>query len=145
MKTSVKEGIPMKQITMEASVQSIPKIISFIDDAMDEWGATVKTKYRIDVAADEILVNIAHYAYAPKMGEVTVRLELNEATRMMTIVFIDAGMPFDLLQKPDPDVTLPKEERKIGGLGIFIVKKIMDAVDYRREGGHNILTVNKRI
>lgn len=135
----------MKQITMEAAVQNIPKIISFIDNALDEWGATVKTKYRIDVAADEILVNISHYAYQPKVGEVTVRLDLDEATRMLSIVFTDSGMPFDPLQKPDPDVTLPKEQRQIGGLGIFIVKKIMDAVDYRREGGRNILTLNKKL
>ena len=135
----------MKQITIEATVQNIPKIINFIDNAMDEWGATVKTKYRIDVAADEILVNISHYAYAPNAGEVTVQMDLDEATRMLSIVFTDSGMPFDPLQKPDPDVTLPKEQRQIGGLGIFIVKKIMDAVDYRREGGRNILTLHKQI
>lgn len=135
----------MKQITMEAEVQNIQKIIDFIDNALDEWGATVKTKYQIDVAADEILVNISHYAYAPNVGEVTVQLDLDEATRMLSIVFTDAGMPFDPLQKPDPDVTLPKEQRQIGGLGIFIVKKIMDAVDYRREGGRNILTLHKQI
>ena len=135
----------MKQITMEAEVQNIQKIIDFIDNALDEWGATVKTKYQIDVAADEILVNISHYAYQPQTGDVTVRLDLDEATRMLTIVFTDSGMPFDPLQKPDPDVTLPKEERQIGGLGIFIVKKIMDAVDYLREGGRNILTLHKQI
>ena len=130
---------------MEASVPNIRKIIDFIDSAMDAWGASVKTKYRIDVAADEILVNIAHYAYAPNGGDVTVRLDMDEATRMMSIVFIDAGLPFDPLQKQDPDVTLPRKERSIGGLGIFIVKKIMDAVDYRREDGRNILTLHKQL
>lgn len=145
MKNNMKEDITMKQITMEASVQNIPKIIEFMDNAMDEWNTNVKAKYRIDVAADEILVNISDYAYGSSRGEVTVQLNLNEATRMLSIVFIDAGMPFDPLQKPDPDVTLPKKERKIGGLGIFIVKKIMDAVDYRREDGRNILTLQKRI
>ena len=135
----------MKEITLEAKIENIPRIIAFIDETLEAWDTAMKAQMQIDVAADEILANISHYAYAPNTGEATVRLHIDEATRMATIIFIDRGVPFDPLAKADPDVTLAKQDRQIGGLGIYIVKKTMDAVEYQRKDGCNILTIRKKI
>ena len=135
----------MKEITLEAKIENIPRIIAFIDETLEAWDTAMKAQMQIDVAADEILANISHYAYAPNTGEATVRLHIDEATRMATIIFIDRGVPFDPLAKADPDVTLAKQDRQIGGLGIYIVKKTMDAVEYQRKDGCNILTIRKQI
>lgn len=94
---------------------------------------------------EEVYVNIAHYAYAPGTGEVTVRLAFAEAPKKAVITFIDSGVPFDPLAKADPDVTLSAEERDIGGLGIYMTKKTMDEVHYEYKDGHNILTLTKEI
>ena len=88
---------------------------------------------------------LARYAYAPGGGDVAVRFDHDESTRTVSIAFVDSGVPFDPLQKPDPDVARAVDEREVGGLGIFLVRKTMDSVDYRREGGQNILTIRKKI
>ena len=90
-------------------------------------------------------MNIAHYAYHPEVGEATVRCAVGGDPLQVTVQFLDSGKPFDPLAKPDADTTLSAEERKIGGLGILMVKKSMDAVDYRYENGKNILTLRKSI
>ena len=94
---------------------------------------------------DELFANIAHYAYEGGIGDATVRFDFDEAARTASITFIDSGIPFDPLKKADPDVTLSVEEREIGGLGIFMVKKTMNALEYRHENGMNILTMRKQI
>ncbi|MBQ6375132.1 MAG: ATP-binding protein [Clostridia bacterium] len=135
----------MKEIRLEATIENIPSVVAFIDEALEAAECGMKAQMQIDVALDEILANIAHYAYAPGTGEVVVRIDIDDAARVATITFIDSGMPFDPLQKDDPDITRPAEERAIGGLGIFLVKKTMDAMAYRREDGRNCLTLQKRI
>lgn len=135
----------MKEIRLEASIGNMPKFIGFIDEALEALDAAMKAQMQIDVAADEILANICHYAYAPGTGEAVIQVDFDAEERMVTITFTDRGVSFDPLAKPDPDVTLPKRDRQIGGLGIYIVKKTMDAVEYRREGDCNVLTIRKRI
>ena len=98
---------------------------------------------QIDVAVEEIFVNIAHYAYNPEVGNAMVRVEILPDVPSVDITFIDQGVPYDPLAKADPDVTLSAEERQIGGLGIFMVKKTMDDVKYEYVNGHNILTLKK--
>ena len=97
------------------------------------------------MAVDEVMANVAMYAYAPGTGDVTVQFGFEEASRTASVTFIDGGVAFDPLAKEDPDVTLPAEQRKIGGLGIFLVKKTMDEVTYKREDGKNILCIRKKI
>jgi anti-sigma regulatory factor (Ser/Thr protein kinase) len=99
---------------------------------------------QIDVAVDELFGNIARYAYPEGAGRATVRIEPDPERQEVSITFLDRGIPYDPLQKEDPDVTLSAEERKIGGLGIYIVKKSMDAVSYRYEDGQNILCILKK-
>ena len=135
----------MKELTRKATVDGIPVVTAFIDECLEALDCPIKAQMRIDVAIDEIFGNIAYYAYGDGTGDATVRFEFDEQTRTVSITFIDRGVPFDPLKKADPDVTLSAEERGIGGLGIFMVKKTMDGMEYRHENGCNILTIRKRI
>lgn len=135
----------MKQITCEARQENLLQVMEFIDRELENAGCAMKAQMQIDVAVDELFSNVAQYAYAPGSGEVTVSLDFHPEDRMAEITFTDGGTPYDPLKKPDPDVTLSAEERQIGGLGIFLVKKTMDDMRYRYENGKNILTIVKKI
>ena len=130
---------------MQAAVENIPQVTAFIDEQLEALACSMKAQMQIDVAIDELFGNIAQYAYKDGTGEATVRFDFDEASRMASITFVDSGTPFDPLSQADPNVTLAAEERAVGGLGIFLVKKTMDRVDYRYENGRNILTIQKRI
>ena len=132
------------ELTIEATVENLPQLMAFLEQQLEAAGATPKGKMQISVAAEEIFVNIAHYAYAPDTGETTVRLELSDEPAA-TITFIDRGIPFDPLKKADPDVTLAAEDREIGGLGIYMTKKTMDDVRYEYKNGQNRLTLVKKL
>ena len=99
---------------------------------------------KLDVAVEELYVNIACYAYTPDTGDATIRIQADQEPHVVEITLIDSGIPYDPLAKPDPDVTLSAEERQIGGLGIFMVKKSMDDMQYERRDGKNILTIKKK-
>lgn len=174
----------MKEITLPAIIDNIPKVTAFIDEQLESLDCPMKAQMQIDVAVDEIFCNIATYAYASgeatpdasesvfgeaasgasesafgeavsgakaadsesvAVGEATVRFSFEETSRLVSISFIDRGVPFDPLKKDDPNVALSLEERQIGGLGIFLVKKSMDHMAYRYENGQNILTIQKKI
>ena len=133
----------MKQtITVPACEERLDDVISFVVKAMKETGIESKTQSSVKVAVGEIFVNIMSYAYpSGEFGEVTVSATA-EADRLV-IEFADSGTPYDPLAKADPDTTLPAAERDIGGLGVYMVKKMMDNVSYRYEGNQNILTIEK--
>ena len=133
----------MKKLTMKAERENIPEVIDFVDRELDELGCPEKTKTQINIAIDELYGNIASYAYGEESGEVTVAVDYDSSTGAVSISFQDEGKPFNPLESREPDITLPARERKIGGLGIFMVKKSMDAMEYRREDGMNILTIRK--
>lgn len=135
----------MKEITLEAKIQNIPEATMFVDAELEALECGIRQQTQIDVAVDEIFTNISSYAYEPGTGEATIRFEFDEATRTVRISFIDTGMEFNPLEKDDPDVSLSAEERQIGGLGIFLVKKTMDKMTYLRTEGQNILTIYKKI
>lgn len=135
----------MKELTIEAVLENVDTVVDFIDEQLAEYGCGMKEKMAIDVAADELFTNIASYAYNLEKGNVTVRVEVFEDPLAVEITFIDNGVPYDPLAKADPDTTLSVEDRPIGGLGIFIVKKSMDAVNYEYKEGRNILTIRKKI
>jgi anti-sigma regulatory factor (Ser/Thr protein kinase) len=105
----------------------------------------MKVQMSVCVAIEEVFVNVAHYAYGEGEGDADLRISYEEDTRTFTFCMADKGVPFDPLQKPDPDITLSAEERQIGGLGIFITKKTMDAVAYAYENGENVLTMVKKV
>ena len=135
----------MKELTIEAAIDRLDEVLAFVDAELETLDCPMKVQMQIDVAVEEIFVNIASYAYEPGSGDALIRLETDPEKRFVAVTFIDSGVPYDPLQKEDPDVTLPAEERSIGGLGVFMVKKSMDDVSYRYEDGHNVLRIEKRI
>lgn len=131
--------------TYKAAIDSIPEVTAYVDAWLEGLDCPIKAQMQIDVAIDELFSNIAHYAYAQGGGDATVRLDFDEAARVASITFIDGGKAFNPVERAAPDMSAPVEERNIGGLGIFLVKKTMDGMEYRREGGRNVLTIRKRI
>ena len=135
----------MKELKIEAAVERLDEVLAFIDAELEARDCPMKAQMQIDVAAEEMFVNIASYAYAPGHGEALIQIETDPDTRVFSVTLIDSGIPYDPLKKAGPDVTLSAEERGIGGLGIYMVKKSMDAVSYRRENGQNIFRMEKKI
>ena len=135
----------MKEITLEATLENITRVTAWIDEALEALDCPLKAQMQIDIAIDELFGNIAHYAYSGKTGMVTVRFDHDAVANAVSITFIDQGVPFDPLLQDDPDTTLGADERKIGGLGIFLVRKTMDSVSYARREDRNILNIRKTI
>lgn len=135
----------MKELVIEADRKNLLKVQSFIDEQLEEVDCPMLTQTAIDIAVEELFVNIASYAYAPATGNTVIRVTRYEDPLSVEITFIDSGMQYDPLAKPDPDTTLAARQRKIGGLGIFMVKKSMDGVNYEYKDGKNILTIKKNL
>lgn len=133
----------MDELNVKADVGNLNDVLGFIDSILEDKGCSLKAQMQIDIAVEEIFVNIANYAYAPEVGDAVIRLSVENDEAEIT--FIDSGVPYDPLEKDDPDVSLSAEERQIGGLGIFMVKKSMDSLAYRYENGNNIFTIKKKI
>lgn len=134
----------MSEKKFKAGLDNLEEMIQFI---LLETKAIVdngKVDYELRLVSEEALINIINYAYGKERGELKIDCEtINNDTIFIEIS--DGGTAFDPLQKKDPDITLPVEERRVGGLGIFIIKNIMDTVDYKRKGGKNILTLTKKL
>ena len=135
----------MKELTIAATVENIEVVTDFVNQQLEELDCPMKAQMQIDIAIDELFSNIAHYSYTPEVGQATVRVEVVEDPLAVTITFIDNGVPYDPLAKEDPDLTLSAEERQIGGLGIYMVKKSMDEITYEYKDGQNILSIKKCI
>ena len=127
----------MNEMTVEATLENLSVVTAWIDKALEEQDRHMKAQMQIDVAIDELFGNIAHFAYAPGTGEAAVRFAFDADTRMVTIAFLDSGIPFDPLSQVDPDINASAEERAVGGLGIYLVRQI----DYRYADGKNTLTI----
>ena len=135
----------MKELTIAATVENIEVVTDFVNQQLEELACPMKAQMQIDIAIDELFSNIAHYSYNPEVGQATVRVEVVENPLAVTITFIDNGIPYDPLAKEDPDLTLSAEERQIGGLGIYMVKKSMDDITYEYKDGQNILAIKKAL
>ena len=132
-----------KELEIPALDEKLTEVQDFIGEFLEDNGCSMKARMAVDVCVEEIFVNIAHYAYAPETGGAKVRVEVSGDPPVAAITFIDRGKPFDPLAKEDPDVTLSAEERDIGGLGIYMTKKMMDDVSYEYKDGCNILMIKK--
>lgn len=130
-----------KTLTVDAKRDALLLVNDFVDSFLEAHDCPMKTQMQIDLCVEEVFVNIASYAYGDKTG--TAQIELSGKNGEVTLVFSDEGQAYDPLAKADPDTTLDAESRQIGGLGVFLVKKTMDAVSYRRENGKNILSMRK--
>ena len=135
----------MKELTIAATVENIETVTDFVNEQLEALDCPRKTQMQIDIAIDELFGNIAHYAYNPDVGEATVCVEVVGEPLAVVITFIDKGVPYDPLAKADPDTTLSAEERDIGGLGIYMVKKSMDDITYEYKDGQNILAIKKNL
>lgn len=135
----------MKEMTIPATVENIEKVTAFVDEQLEQIDCPPKAQMQIDIAIDELFGNIAQYAYNPDTGPATVRVEVTQSPISVVITFIDHGIPYDPLKTADPDITLSAEDREIGGLGIFMVKKTMDEITYEYKNGQNILQIRKDI
>ena len=133
----------MRELVVEAERQNLPKVQGFIDEMLEAAGCPTLTQTAIDVAVEEIFVNIACYAYSPETGIVLIQAAVCGQPPLAEIAFTDSGRPYNPLAKPDPDTSLSVRQRKKGGLGIFMVKQSMDRVNYEYRDGKNILTISK--
>ncbi len=132
------------ELTVEAAAENLPEVLRFIEERIAAAEPSAKTEMQLSVAAEEIFINIADYAYKPGRGKATLRVETGEdGTAMLT--FIDCGTPYDPLKRPDPDNSLPLSEREPGGLGVFMTKKLTDGADYEYRDGKNILRIMKKL
>ena len=132
----------------EATDENLEAANDFIHAQIKPFSCQSQTLFQIDLAVEEIFVNISHYAYSPDKGTVQIECSAEktaDAPAKLTVSFTDRGKAFNPLAKPDPDITLSVEEREIGGLGIFLTKKYMDSVLYEHKDNQNILTFTKII
>ncbi|RKM56685.1 ATP-binding protein [Butyrivibrio sp. X503] len=132
-------------LTVEATVEKLPNVMKFIDSKLEEISCAQKSQNQIRTAVEELFVNIAHYAYPGEIGLAEVRFKFIEKERAVEISFADKGIPYDPLKKTDPDISLSADERAIGGLGIYMAKKLMDDFRYEYKDSQNINTIYKRI
>ena len=135
----------MKELRVDAVPESLQQLKSFVDAELTEAGYPVETRRQMDIAVDEVFGNIARYAYEGTTGSAVLRIETQRTPQAVVLTFLDSGIPFDPLQTEAPDTTLKARERKIGGLGIFVVKKLMDEAHYEYADGMNVLRLKKRI
>lgn len=120
------------------------EIIEFVMSSPDIPDDDV-LKFKLRLSIEEAVENVVRYAYDGGIGWLEAGTSLDQDSLLLTIELRDAGIPFNPLEKEDPDVTLSADERKVGGLGIFLCKKMMDSIDYRYEDGNNVLTMTKKV
>lgn len=135
----------VKELTLPATVENIETVTDFVTEYLGEVGCSMKVQMQIAVVIDEVFSNIAHYAYAPYVGDATVSVAVNRETKVLRLSFADRGVAYNPLIKEDPDVSLSAEERQIGGMGIFMVKNLMDDITYEYVEGRNVLTMWKKL
>ena len=134
---------PMVERVFKADDKELENVTTFIESELEKAEASMKAVNQITIALEEIFVNIAHYAYEGKEGDALIGILIKDD--FATIRFVDEGIPFNPLSMEKPDITLSAEERSIGGLGIFMVRKTMDSVHYEYSNGKNIFTIKKKI
>ena len=132
-------------ITVQAINSNIDVVNDFIHSKLSDTNCNYKILMNIDLSVEELFVNIANYAYPDKQGSVVVECWLDNDCSDINIRFTDEGIPFNPLEKPDPDINAAAEDRKIGGLGIFLTKKLMDNVVYNYSDGKNQITITKKL
>ena len=133
------------ELTLEASTDNLDDVLDFVDSQLMSYDCDPGIRIPIDVAVEELFLNIASYAYQPESGPATVRVETREEPLQVIITFLDHGVPYDPLKKKDPDLNAEIEDRSVGGFGIFMVKNSMDEVSYEYKDGQNILTIRKKL
>ena len=135
----------MKSLTVPARIDQLDAVLDFIGPELEAHNCPPKAIARLAIAAEEIFVNIARYAYAPREGEATIEISVVGEPPVAVLRFLDRGIAYNPLDKPDPDVTLSAENREVGGLGVFMAKNIVDSIHYAHEEDRNVLTLTKAL
>lgn len=135
----------MRELTVTATMDQIPVITAFVEEELERRQCPPKIRLQLELVIDELISNIVRYAYGDDGGDITVQLEWEEDPAAVVLTFVDQGVPYDPLQRQDPDVSLPAEQRQNGGLGIFLVKQLMDRLEYQFTDGQNVFTVWKYV
>ncbi len=134
--------ISHRSITLTNDVQEVPRLNVFVDEVCEDMGCDMETTMRMNLAIEEAVVNVIDYAYpSGTVGSVDINVTVYD--NHMEFVISDSGTPFDPTKKEDVDISLPVEERRIGGLGIHLVRQLMDKINYERKDGRNVLTLIK--
>ncbi len=132
-----------EELEIEAVVENLPRVLDFVNCNLENKDCPQNVRVQIDIAVEEIFVNIASYAYQPGKGPACIEVEVKDDPLSVELTFIDGGVQYDPLAKDDPDISMSVDEREIGGLGIFMVKQTMDYVEYEYVNGRNILRIKK--
>lgn len=135
----------MKEITVQAIPENLQLVLDFVHSELKTFNYSIKKLKQLELAVEEIYINITSYAYYPKIGTAIIRCEMAEDPLQIQIQFIDNGKTFNPLDAKEPVITMTAEERDIGGLGFYLVKKSVDQVNYEYLDGKNILTIQKRL
>ena len=133
----------MEKITVDAVVENLQQVIDFATEQLEARDCPMKTSMQLELVIEEIFVNISSYAYHPEIGPATFCMEFEENPAAVNMTFLDGGKPYNPLENDDPDTTLDIDERDIGGLGIFLVKKNVDEISYEYADEKNILRMKK--
>ena len=133
----------MEEITLKSDSNNLPVLLSSLNEFLEDYGASMKFKLLLELAVEELFVNICSYAY-PDEGDVLIQWQLAEDPLRLIVSFIDNGVPFNPLEQDAPDLTLGVDEREIGGLGLTLVRKNVDDISYAYENNRNILTIEKK-
>ena len=128
------------QIKLPASLEYLHKFIDFVTTCSREQGFEKKRVHEIELATEEALINIFNYAYKETNGDVEIICKLDDNKRFI-VEIVDTGIPFNVLSVASPDITADISERQLGGLGVFLIKKFTDAIQYRHENNKNILSL----
>lgn len=133
----------MAERMFSADKSALNDALGFIEEELEKNGCPMKTTMQLTIAIEEMFVNIVNYAYPDGEGSIRLSVDFTESEKAVVFQMADKGIPFDPLQKTDPDITLSAEERQIGGLGIYMMKQTMDSVHYAYKNNENILTMKK--
>lgn len=137
------DGHKMK---VSAKIENMDQVKEFVLSRMETAGFEMKQLLQVELAIEEIFINIVNYAYRPEDGDAWISCQVEEGDHLTAVIeFMDAGVPYDPLSRKEPDLTLSTKEREVGGLGIFLTKKQMDSMEYKYEDGKNILKIIKKM
>ena len=135
----------MQELNIEAKVENLDIVNDFINKSIGAVECSKKAIMQLGVVVEEIFVNIASYAYKDEVGIATVQVEVKDNPPAIDLTFIDSGVEYNPLANEDPDLDVAVEERQIGGLGIYLVKNMVEEISYKYEGGKNILSLTKNL
>ncbi|MFO7616871.1 MAG: ATP-binding protein [Bacteroidales bacterium] len=133
-----------KQLILNNQVEELSRVEGFLEELASDWGLPLSLVLSLNLALEEAITNIIFYGYDDD-GPHTILVDFTKASNQLKINIVDDGHEYDPTARPDPDITLAAEERPVGGLGIFLIKKVMDQVEYQRKDNKNHLMLTKRI